>query len=91
METTVSRKLQDLEGYLILLATGSWRLQDLCGYSNLDATTYWRLLDLKSYRILEAVAHATWHHSSPRSQEQQLLLSSLKRFYKPASINYRRP
>ena len=32
------------------------------------------------------MAHATWHHSSPRSQEQQFLLSSLKLFYKPASI-----
>ena len=33
----------------------------------------------------------TCHHSSPRSQEQQLLLFSLKLFYKPASINYHRP
>ena len=38
-----------------------------------------------------AVAHATWQNSSHRSQEQQLLLSSLKLFYKPARINYRRP
>ena len=37
------------------------------------------------------MAHATWHHSSPRSQEQQLLLSSLKLFYKLSSINYCRP
>ena len=37
------------------------------------------------------MAHATWNHSSHRSQEQQLLLSSLKLFYKRASINYRRP
>ena len=37
------------------------------------------------------VAHATWHHSSPCSQEQQLLLSSLKLLYQPSSINYFRP
>ena len=47
---------------------------------------------VEEFRYLgRIVAQATWHHSSSHSQEQQLLLSSLKRFYKPASINYRRP
>ena len=47
------------------------------------------LLILSNYYC--CVAHATWHHSSHLSQEQQLLLSTLKSFYRPASINYRRP
>ena len=44
-----------------------------------------------SILIVARVAHATWHLSSHRSQEQQLLLSSLRFFYKPAGINYHRP
>ena len=41
--------------------------------------------------IYEVVAHATWHLSPHLSQEQHLLLFSLKLVYKHASINYRRP
>ena len=42
------------------------------------------LLELVQLSICYIVAHATWHHSSPHTHEQQLLLSSLKPFYQKA-------